>query len=89
MSIIRIPRTLGDLFHVAKGVPYHTENSLRGVITAQRRGFVGIDLDVNADSEGNIWATHWGRPLARDGFRDPLGKIPRHNNIHDMTAEEV
>jgi hypothetical protein len=89
MVIKRIARTWGALYHVKKGIPYHVENSLRGVITAQRRGYVGIDLDVNADSEGNIWATHWGRPLARDGFRDPLGKIPRTKNIHDMTAEEV
>ena len=87
--MIRIPRTQGLIFHTAKGQPYHVGNSLRGLVIAKRRGFDGIDLDVNASSDDVIFATHWGRPMLRDGFRDPLGKLPRATDVHRMTATEV
>jgi glycerophosphoryl diester phosphodiesterase len=87
--MIRIPRTQGKIFHVAHGTPYHVENSLRGVALAKRLGYDGIDLDVNASSDDVIFGTHWGRPMMRDGFRDPLGKLPRTTDMHDMTAEQV
>jgi hypothetical protein len=87
--MIRIPRTQGQIFHVPKGTPYHVENSLRGVVLAEKRGYVGIDLDVNADADDTIWATHWGRPLLRDGFRDPLRRLSRFAQVHKMTSEEV
>lgn len=87
--IQRIARTWGKIFHVAKGTPYHVENSLRGVITAKQRGYEGIDLDANGDADGTIWATHWGRPMLRDGFRDPKRQLPRTKDIHTMTSEEV
>ncbi len=85
----RIPRTQGEIFHVAKGTPYHVENSLRGVRIAESRGYIGIDLDVNGDADDIIWATHWGRPMLRDGFRDPLRRLSRFKQMHQMTSEEV
>lgn len=86
--MIRIPRTQGKLFHV-DGQPYHVENSWLGLRLAKRGGYDGIDLDVNASKDDVIFATHWGRPMMRDGFRDPLGKLPRTTDVHDMTAAEV
>lgn len=87
--MIRIPRTQGKILHSAKGQPYHEVNSLRGPIAAKRRGYVGIDLDVNGSKDDIIFATHWGRPMLHDGFRDPLGLLPRTTDVHDMTADEV
>lgn len=87
--MIRIPRTQGRLFHVKKGQPYHVENSLRGVALAKRLGFDGIDLDVNASADDVIFGTHWGRPMIRDGFRDPQGVLPRTTDMHRMTAEQI
>lgn len=87
--MIRIPRTQGKIFHVAKGAPYHVENSLRGLALAKRLGFEGIDLDVNASCDDIVFATHWGRPMMRDGFRDPLGEIPRTTDMHRMNAAGV
>ena len=85
----RIARTFGKIFHVAHGTPYHVENSLRGVVLAKSRGYVGVDLDVNASADDIIWATHWGRPMLRDGFHDPLRRLPRTKDMHLMTSEEV
>lgn len=87
--MIRIPRTKGQLYHVHKGTPYHVENSLRGVREAAKLGYVGIDLDANADACDVVWATHWGRPLLRDGFRDPLGRLSRFAQVHTLTSGEV
>jgi hypothetical protein len=87
--VIRIPRTQGKIFHVAKGTPYHVENSLRGVAFADSHGYIGIDLDVNGDADDIIWATHWGRPMLRDGFRDPLRRLSRFKQVHQMSSEEV
>jgi glycerophosphoryl diester phosphodiesterase len=87
--MIRIPRTQGKIFHVAKGTPYHVENSLRGVALAKRLGFEGIDLDVNASSDDVVFATHWGRPMSRDGFRDPANELPRTTDMHRMTSAEI
>jgi glycerophosphoryl diester phosphodiesterase len=87
--MIRIPRTQGKIFHVEHGTPYHVENSLYGLVLAKRGGYDGIDLDVNASKDAVIFATHWGRPMARDGFRDPLGKLSRRTNMHDMTAKQI
>lgn len=87
--MIRIPRTQGRLFHVQKGTPYHIENSLYGLVLAKRGGYEGIDLDVNASEDDVIFATHWGRPMMRDGFRDPLGELPRTTDVHRMTVDEV
>ena len=87
-DIPRIERTLGKLYHV-HGQPYHIENSLHGLVLAKRGGFDGIDLDVNASRDNIIFATHWGRPMIHDGFHDPLGKLPRTTDVHDMTADQV
>ena len=87
--MIRIPRTQGKIFHVPHGTPYHVENSLRGIVLAKRGGYEGIDLDVNGSRDNIIFATHWGRPMLRDGFHDPLGQLPRTTDVHDMTAEQV
>jgi glycerophosphoryl diester phosphodiesterase len=89
MSIIRIPRTQGKILHSAKGQPYHEVNSLPGLRLAVEGHYEGIDLDVNASSDGVIFATHWGKPMLRDGFHDPLGILPRDTDMHEMTAEQV
>lgn len=89
MPIARIPRTQGKIFHVPHGTPYHVENSLRGVALAKRLGYDGIDLDVNASADDIIYGTHWGRPMIHDGFRDPLGEIPRTTDVHRMNSAAI
>lgn len=89
MPMVQIPRTQGKIFHVPHGTPYHVENSLRGVVLAKRGGYEGIDLDVNASSDDVIFATHWGRPMLRDGFHDPIGALPRTTDVHRMTTDQV
>lgn len=89
MPIPRIPRTQGEIYHTPPGVPYHVGNSVPGVFLAKRLGFRGIDLDTNASEDNIAWGCHWGKPMLRDGFRDPLGKLPRDTDIHRMVAEEV
>lgn len=96
-----------SIFHKKHGVPYHVENSLRGIRAAAKarrrlrkivRGRVvrrwvkrwnEIDLDVTMTSDGVIVNSHWGRPLAKDGFIDPLGLIPRNARTHDLTWAQV
>jgi glycerophosphoryl diester phosphodiesterase len=76
-------------FHVAEGKPYHLEDSRRGVLTAIRNRFRWIDLDCQVTKDGIPIITHWGRPMERDGFRDPLGKIDPHRSVEELTWEQV
>lgn len=96
-----------SIFHKAKRVAYHTENSLRGIRRAAKarkqvrrivrgrlirrwvRRWDEIDLDVTMTADGVIVGNHWGRPLLKDGFIDPLGKISKQTRIHDLTWAQV
>lgn len=96
-----------SIFHKKHGVPYHTENSLRGIRKAAaarkrvRRTVRGrsvfrrvprwneIDIDVTMTSDGVVVGNHWGRPLLKDGFIDPLGKISKQTRIHELTWDQV
>lgn len=78
-----------SIFHVAKGMKYHVGNSLRGIRKAIRRRFWAIDLDILITKDGVIVGCHWSRPMLRDGFYDPLGKIPPGTPIHQLTWAQV
>lgn len=78
-----------SIFHPRKGQPYHEVNSLRGIDRAVALGFDEIDLDMQMTKDGHIVVCHWSRPLLRDGFRDPDGKIARTRQVRDMTLAEV
>lgn len=96
-----------SIFHKRHGVPYHTENSLRGIRAAAKarkrvrrivRGrsifrrvprWNEIDIDVTMTKDGVICGNHWGRPLLKDGFIDPLGKISKQTRIHELTWAQV
>lgn len=74
------------IFHKAHGVPYHFENSFRGIIYAARRGFRRIDLDLNMTQDGVIVDTHWLRPMLHDGFFDRTGKmVNKQLAVNQMT----
>ena len=48
-----------------------------------------IDIDVTMTKDGVVVGNHWGRPLLKDGFIDPLGKISKQARIHELTFAEV
>ncbi len=87
MRVRRVP--YHHFFHIEHGLPYHLEDSLRGVLGAIRRGFGWIDLDCHVTADGVLVITHWPRPIVHDGFYDPKGKIPRHARIEDLTWKQV
>jgi len=88
-----------SIFHKKHSVLYHTENSLRGIRAAAKmmrrvRGRLvhrwnEIDLDLTMTKDGVIVNSHWGRPLLKDGFIDPEGKIGKQARTHDLTWEEI
>lgn len=79
---------VGRIYHRLQ--PFkHVENSLRGIRLAARGGYDAIDIDLQMTDDGVIVATHWGRPLAHDGFHDPEGKIPRYRPVRRMTWAQV
>ncbi len=78
-----------SVFHVRRGQKYHTENSLRGIRTAKRRGYTEIDLDMLITKDNRIVGCHWRRPLLKDGFRDPKKKLGRNRTVATMTLLEV
>lgn len=77
------------IYHVPHGTPYRVENSLRGVRRAARLGYDAIDLDLQITSDGVVVCTHWGQPLLKDGFYDPLGRIKRTARVRDLTWRQV
>ena len=87
--LTRARRRIGRILHVAYPTPKHVENSVRGVRRAARRGFDAIDLDMQITKDGVIVGTHWGRPLIKDGFRDPRHLIGRHAQVRDLTWTQV
>lgn len=97
-------RARHGVFHVKAPIKKHVENSIRGIITAARRLFAWIDLDLlitkadphcpfctkdGVECRGHIVVCHWDRPMIRDGFFDPLGLLDPHTRVRDMTLEEV
>ena len=77
------------ILHVKAPTPKHVENSLRGIRRARRKHFDAIDLDMQMTKDGVPVCTHWPRPMIRDGFRDPLRKIPRTRMVSEMTWHQV
>lgn len=77
------------IYHVEAPTPKHVENSLRGIRYAARHGFDAIDLDMLITADDVIVNTHWDRPMARDGFRDPRHKISRERRVRDLSWEKV
>lgn len=77
------------VFHVPHGRPYHEANSGRGLRAARRGRYRWIDLDVQVTKDGVLVVTHWHKPLALDGFVDPLGKIHTDALISDLYWQEV
>lgn len=80
------------MFHKgAPGAPdtYAFENSPGGIAFAAKHGYKSIDIDMQITKDGVPVATHWSRPLQKDGFYDPLGKIGKNTKVSDMTLAEV
>ena len=80
------------MFHKgAPGAPntYAFENSPAGIAFAAKHGYASIDLDMQLTKDGVPVNTHWSRPLKKDGFYDPLHKIPKNRKVSDMTLAEV
>lgn len=81
-------RRVGRIYHVKWPVMKHVENSLRGIRRAAR-SYDAIDIDMQITSDRHIVATHWARPMVRDGFHDPEHKIARYTPIKRMTLAQV
>jgi hypothetical protein len=78
----------GAIGHVARGVKYHVGNSIRG-LRAMAQWFRKADRDVQKTRDNRLVITHWPRPMIRDGFVDPLGKLSRWRTVDSMTLAEV
>jgi hypothetical protein len=80
------------MFHKgAPGAPdtYAFENSPAGIKFAAKNNYASIDLDMQITKDGVPVATHWSRPMKKDAFRDPLGKLNKNTKVSDMTLAEV
>lgn len=84
------------IYHVPHGVPYHRENSLRGIRYAASvrhddgtRRYTSIDLDLQMTKDGVIVGCHWGQPMLRDDFRDPLRPWARKGVVRNMSWRRV
>ncbi len=80
------------MFHKgAKGAPnsYAFENTPAGIKFAAKRGYSSIDLDMLITKDGVPVATHWAKPMAKDGFYDPQGKLGKNTKVSDMTLAQV
>lgn len=82
----------GRMFHKEDNLlinTYAKENSPQGIRYAANNNYDSIDLDVQITKDGVPVNTHWGQPMAKDGFYDPLHKLNANTQISDMTLEEV
>ena len=80
------------MFHKgAPGAPdtYAFENSPAGIAFAAKHGYSSIDIDMQITKDGVPVATHWSKPMKKDGFYDPLGKLSKNKKVSDMTLAEV
>lgn len=80
---------LGRVYHVPHGTPYHRENSRQGIHYAHKHGFDSIDLDMQRGKQGTVFNTHWGTPLDKDGFVDPMHQIQRNARMVDLTDAQI
>lgn len=83
---------LNGTFHKgAPGAPdtYAFENSPAGIEFAAKNGYSSIDIDMLITKDGVPVATHWAKPLEKDGFYDPQGKIKKDTKVSEMTLQEV
>lgn len=80
---------LNGTFH--KGAPdtYAFENSPAGIEFAAKNGYSSINIDTQITKDGMPVATHWSKPLEKDGFYDPKGKIKKGTKVSQMTLQEV
>lgn len=92
-------------YHVKWPRKKHTENSRRGVWRAISLWFMRIDLDLSitapdpecpakyhpdgGECRGHVVCNHWPKPMRKDGFRDPLGRIHPDTLISQMTFVEA
>lgn len=82
----------GKMFHKgAPGAPntYAFENSPAGIKFAAEHGYKSIDIDLQITKDGVPVATHWSKPMARDGFYDPEGRLGKKTKVSQMTLAEV
>lgn len=82
----------GKMFHKgAPGAPntYAFENSPAGIKFAAEHGYKSIDIDLQITKDGVPVATHWSKPMSRDGFYDPEGKLSKKTKVSQMTLAEV
>lgn len=77
------------IYHVSWPTPKHVENSPRGIRYAARHGFDAVDLDMQITRDDVIIGCHWGRPMERDGFRDPQRQINPRHHVRTLTWEQV
>lgn len=80
------------MFHKgAPGAPntYAFENSPAGIAFAAKNGYKSIDIDMQITKDGVPVATHWSKPMAKDGFYDPLGKLGKNTKVSQITLAEV
>lgn len=83
---------LGGMFHKGEpGAPdtYAFENSPAGIEFAAKNGYTSIDIDMQITKDGVPVATHWSKPLEKDRFYDPEGKIKEGTKVSEMTLAEV
>lgn len=84
--------TEGKMLHKEDNIPINTyakENSPQGIKYAAKNGYDSIDLDIQITKDGVPVNTHWGQPMAKDGFYDPLHQLPDSKQVSDMTLAEV
>lgn len=80
------------MFHKgAPGAPntYAFENSPAGIKFAAQHNYSSIDIDMQITKDGVPVATHWSKPMSKDGFYDPLHKLSPKTKVSDMTLDEV
>lgn len=68
---------------------YREWNSRVGLRRAAAIGAKALDVDVQLSRDRVFLATHWERPLLRDGFRDPQGRIGRFARVDRLWASDV
>jgi len=80
------------MFHKGdKGAPnsYAFENSPAGIKFAADHGYSSIDIDMQITKDGVPVATHWSKPMSKDGFYDPEHKLSPNTKVSEMTLAEV
>jgi hypothetical protein len=87
---------LGDVFHLEAPRMKHEENSHAGILEAIRTGCDSIDIDMSRcknkrgiPGAGRAYGNHWPHPMERDGFTDPLHRMPHDKRFADMTPGQV